>query len=94
MSRQYYLFGSYDFSVETNTIIQPSFLVKMSEQLKPQVDIGATYIYNDGFWAGLAYRTSGALIAKYRSKSIRTYFLDMHMIIHSRRFRVLPTGNS
>jgi type IX secretion system PorP/SprF family membrane protein len=62
MKRQYYLFGSYDFSKGTSTIIQPSFLLKMSEQFKPQLDIGATYILNQAFWAGLAYRTSGALI--------------------------------
>jgi type IX secretion system PorP/SprF family membrane protein len=52
MSRQYYLFGSYDFSLSGNTIIQPSFLLKMSEQIKPQADIGATYIYNQGFGSG------------------------------------------
>jgi type IX secretion system PorP/SprF family membrane protein len=63
MSRQYYIFGSYDFSRGSNILIQPSFLIKMSEQLKPQADIGVTYIYNQGFWAGLAYRTSGAIIA-------------------------------
>jgi type IX secretion system PorP/SprF family membrane protein len=74
MSRQYYLFGSYDFSSGRNTIIQPSFLFKMSEQLKPQADVGATYIYNDGFWAGLAYRTSGALIANVGVKYMNLYF--------------------
>jgi len=63
MSRQYYIFGSYDFSRGSNILIQPSCLIKMSEQLKPQADIGVTYIYNQGFWAGLAYRTSGAIIA-------------------------------
>jgi type IX secretion system PorP/SprF family membrane protein len=63
MSRQYYLFGSYDLSSGSNVIIQPSFLLKMSEQLRPQADIGVTYIYNQDFWAGLAFRTSGALIA-------------------------------
>lgn len=63
MSRQYYIFGSYDFMKGNNQIIQPAFLLMMSEQLKPQVDIGVTYIYDKGFWAGLAYRTSGALIA-------------------------------
>lgn len=63
MSRQYYLFGSYDFSSGSYNIIQPSFLLLMSEQLKPQADIGATYIINTDFWTGLAYRTSGALIA-------------------------------
>jgi type IX secretion system PorP/SprF family membrane protein len=74
MSRQYYLFGSYDFSSGGNTIIQPSFLLKMSEQLKPQADVGATYIYNEGFWAGLAYRTSGAIIANVGVKYMNMYF--------------------
>jgi len=74
MSRQYYLFGSYDLSPANGTIIQPSFLLKMSEQLKPQVDIGATYIYNQGFWAGLAYRTSGALIANVGVKYQNIFF--------------------
>jgi type IX secretion system PorP/SprF family membrane protein len=63
MSRHYYLFGSYYFSSGSYSEIEPSFLVMMSEQLKPQADIGITYIYNQDFWAGLAYRTSGALIA-------------------------------
>lgn len=62
-NRQYYIFGSYDLSPQTNVIIQPSFLFTMSEQLKPQADIGATYIYEQDFWAGLSYRTSGAIIA-------------------------------
>jgi type IX secretion system PorP/SprF family membrane protein len=61
--RQYYLFGSYDFSRDTHSIFQPSFLLVMSEQFKPQMDMGASYIYNQDFWAGLAYRTSGAVIA-------------------------------
>ena len=63
MSRQYYVFGSYDFAKGNNSVIQPAFLMMTSEQLKPQADIGVTYIYEQGFWAGLAYRTSGALIA-------------------------------
>lgn len=74
VNRQYYLFGSYDISPAINTIIQPSFLLKMSEQLKPQLDIGATYIFNQGFWAGLAYRTSGALIANICVKYQNMFF--------------------
>ena len=62
VDRHYYLFGSYDFSSGVRNIIQPSFLIKMSEQLKPQADIGATYIFNEDFWTGLAFRTSGAII--------------------------------
>lgn len=74
MSRQYYLFGSYDFSHGNDIIIQPSFLVKMSEQFKPQADIGVTYINDQSFWAGLAYRTSGALIANIGVKYQNIFF--------------------
>ncbi len=74
MSRQYYLFGSYDFSRGNDLIIQPAFLLKMSEQLKPQADIGVTAIYNQGFWAGLAYRTSGAIIANVGVKYQNMFF--------------------
>jgi type IX secretion system PorP/SprF family membrane protein len=63
LDRHYYLFGSYNFELNSLINLEPSFLFVMSEQLKPQADIGLTYIYSNAFWAGLAYRTSGALIA-------------------------------
>lgn len=63
LDRHYYIFGSYLFEVNSLIELEPSFLFVMSEQLKPQADIGLTYIYNKGFWAGLSYRTSGAVIA-------------------------------
>lgn len=63
MYRHYYTFGSYNFSFDTKSVLSPSFLVKMSEELRPQLDIGCTYIYDQGFWTGLTYRTNGAIIA-------------------------------
>ena len=63
MERNYILFGSYIFSGGTSSEFEPSFLLTMSEQMKPMADIGVTYIYNHDFWGGLAYRTSGAIIA-------------------------------
>jgi type IX secretion system PorP/SprF family membrane protein len=63
LQRHYYLFGSYFFELNTQMELEPSVLFKMSEQLRLQADIGVTYIYKKAFWAGLAYRTSGAIIA-------------------------------
>jgi type IX secretion system PorP/SprF family membrane protein len=68
MYRHYYLFGSYSFIAGIKTELQPSFLLKMSEELMPQADIGLTYIYDQNLWAGLTYRTSGAIIANIRIK--------------------------
>jgi type IX secretion system PorP/SprF family membrane protein len=62
MSRQLNIFGSYFLLAGRSNEFQPSMLFRMSGQFKPQADIGMTYIYNQAFWAGLTYRTSGAII--------------------------------
>jgi type IX secretion system PorP/SprF family membrane protein len=74
VKRQYYLFGNYTYAINTSIDLEPSVLLMMSEQLKPQADIGLTYIYNQAFWAGLAYRTSGALIASTGFKYLNLWF--------------------
>jgi Bacteroidetes-specific putative membrane protein len=51
LDRHYYLFGSYYFELNNYIDLEPSFLFVMSEQLKPQADIGLTYVYNQAFWA-------------------------------------------
>lgn len=70
MDRHYYLFGSYYLSSGANTELEPSVLLKISEQLRPQADIGFTYIYNQSIWAGLTYRTGGSIIANFRLRYI------------------------
>jgi len=65
--RHYYLFGSYSFEPRKDIELRPSVLVMMSEQqipyVKPLAEIGLNSIYKQSFWAGLSYRTSGAIIA-------------------------------
>jgi hypothetical protein len=61
MDRHYYLFGSYYFELNSMTELEPSLLLMMSDQFKPQADIGVTYIYNKGS-GSLAYRTNGAVM--------------------------------
>jgi len=70
MDRHYYLFGSYNLTTGSSTDIEPSVLLKISEQLKPQADIGVTCIYDQNIWAGLTYRTGGSLIANIRFRYI------------------------
>jgi type IX secretion system PorP/SprF family membrane protein len=65
IKRHYYLMGSYSFFFGSENEVQPSFLIKMSEQLKPQMDMGVTYIFDNfknSFWLGLQYRTINAII--------------------------------
>ena len=60
--RHYYAIGGYNFELSDYLIFEPSFLLKASEVWSFQADItGKMYIYDD-YWAGLSFRTGGALI--------------------------------
>lgn len=74
MDRHYCLFGSYSFESQDKSEWQPSALVMMSEQMRPIADVGLTYSYDQRVWAGLAYRTSRALIANIGFVYTNLYF--------------------
>ncbi|HOW08250.1 MAG TPA: type IX secretion system membrane protein PorP/SprF [Bacteroidales bacterium] len=81
MDRHYYMFGSCNFHTGVKTVLQPSALLKVSEQVRPQLDLGFTYNYNNDFWAGISYRTGSALIASIgmRYFSSRVKLTSMYM---------------
>lgn len=72
--RTYYLFGNYDFEPDNKTLIQPSLLIKMSEQFRPQADVGLTYSYDNKIWLGGTFRTGSAIIANVGVRKDRMYF--------------------
>jgi type IX secretion system PorP/SprF family membrane protein len=70
MNRHFYMFGSYYLPIAPKQELEPSVLLKMSEELRPQADIGVTYIYDQSLWSGLTYRTGGGIIANIRLKYV------------------------
>ena len=62
MKRYYYLTAGYDFPVNENFTIEPSFLIKAAENGTYQLDVNSKFIFNEEYWAGISYRTGGALI--------------------------------
>lgn len=62
MKRYYYLTAGYDFAINDFLTIEPSFLFKSTEDLTWQADFNSKFIFNEEYWAGLSYRTGGALI--------------------------------
>jgi len=73
MDMHFYLFGSYTFYSGVKSEIQPTILLKMSEQVRPQADIGLSYNYDQTIWAGIAYRTGGAIITNIRYRLIPSH---------------------
>lgn len=77
MKRHFYLMGSYSFFFGKDIELKPSFLYKMSEELRPQIDMGITYIfdnYKSAYWAGIAYRTENILVFSVGVRADQLYF--------------------
>ena len=74
MMRHYYLMGSFTFPVSPESDLQPNFLFRMSEQLKPQVDLGLKYLLKEDFWGGISYRTPDIFIVSVGARYENLYF--------------------
>lgn len=74
MLRHYYLMGAYRFDLNIDYQLEPSVLIKTTEQLLLQADINCKIHYKNSYWAGLSFRTSGALIAMAGVRVNQLYF--------------------
>jgi type IX secretion system PorP/SprF family membrane protein len=77
MKRHFYLMGSYSFFFGKEIELRPSFLYKMSEELRPQLDFGLTYIFDNfknAYWAGIAYRTENIIVCTIGVRADQLYF--------------------
>lgn len=72
--RHYYLTGGINFDVGYNMMIEPSLLVKTSQNWNFQADINTRLYFRDEYWAGLSYRTGGAIIVMAGVKVDKFYF--------------------
>jgi len=62
MLRHYYVTGGYNFQLHHGFEIEPSLLFKTTERWLPQLDLNLKVYYKEDYWAGVSYRTDGALV--------------------------------
>ena len=63
LKRHYWLMGGYRFDVTRSLSIEPNALIKTTESLLPQADLGVKFYYQEDYWTGIFARTDGTLIA-------------------------------
>lgn len=61
--RHYWLMGGYSFPLSTELELEPSVLLKTSENWNPQGDLALKLYYEDLYWGGFSYRTNKSIIA-------------------------------
>ena len=74
MLRHYYLSGGYIFPLQNEFFLEPSVLIKTTEELLYQIDFNAKLQYKSDYWVGLSYRTAGAVILFAGIKLDKFYF--------------------
>ena len=61
--RHYWLMGGYRFELSDDLELEPSTLLKTTENWNPQGDFSLKLYYSDLFWGGLSYRTNKSIVA-------------------------------
>lgn len=72
--RHYYLMGGYRFiGHQSGFDLEPSFLLKTTEQFLPQGDLSLKLYYKTDYWIGTSYRTNGSIAAMFGIRSNKLY---------------------
>jgi type IX secretion system PorP/SprF family membrane protein len=72
--RHYYLMGGYRFLIAEDFELEPSTLLKTTENWNPQGDFSLRLYYLDNFWGGVSYRTNKSIIAMVGLRIEMLYF--------------------
>lgn len=77
--RHYYLMGGYRFINDRSEIdLEPSFLIKTTEQLIPQADISLKLYYKSDYWIGASYRSDQAIAVLFGLRADKLYLGYAH----------------
>ncbi len=67
--RQYYLIGGYRYEpYKSDFAFEPSFLFTTTEKLSRSLDLNVKAYYRQDYWAGVSYRTVGALVMMFGAR--------------------------
>jgi len=62
LMRHFYAMAGYAFPISEKVIFRPSALLKYVNNAPMQIDLDASFLFNDIFWIGVAYRSREAII--------------------------------
>lgn len=61
--RHYWIMGGYRFALTQDLGLEPSVLLKTTENWNPQSDLSLKLYFSDLYWGGVSYRTNNSIIA-------------------------------
>lgn len=89
LKRHYYLYSGVRLEMpDSRYKVEPSFLIKTTEVLNPQIDINLRVLYDDHYWGGVSVRSDRSIVAMFGVRSSKLYIgysLDYSFNAISRR---------
>lgn len=89
LKRHYYLFSGVKLNMPNDKYrAEPSFLIKTTEVLNPQIDLNLKVLYEDSYWGGISVRSDKTVAAMFGVRSSKLYIgysLDYSFSAISRR---------
>ncbi|MBN2610998.1 MAG: PorP/SprF family type IX secretion system membrane protein, partial [Bacteroidales bacterium] len=74
LNRQYNLMGGYRYKLTDYMMLEPTFLLKIPENLRAQLDLQVKLNIRREYWAGLGFRTGSAMTIFGGAKVDRYFF--------------------
>ena len=62
LTRHSYAYASFDLDVDEGIVLQPTFMLRGSKNISPQIDLMANLNFQDKFWAGLGMRQGAGIL--------------------------------
>ncbi len=74
LNRQYNLMGGYKYLLNDDLLFEPSFLLKIPQTMRAQLDIQMKVHIKQDYWAGLTFRT-GSAFCIFGGAKVDRYFI-------------------
>jgi type IX secretion system PorP/SprF family membrane protein len=74
LNRQYNLMGGYKYELNDDLLVEPSFLLKVPQTMRAQLDVQMKVYIKQDYWAGLTFRT-GSAFCIFGGAKVDRYFI-------------------
>jgi type IX secretion system PorP/SprF family membrane protein len=74
LMRHYYFMSGYRYPIDDEFSVEPSLLLRSTENFNMQADINIKGYYKNDYWMGFSYRTGSALVTMVGVKIGKLYF--------------------
>jgi len=93
LQRHYFLTGGYQYEINEDFDVEPSFLFKAVAHVPVQLDINAKLIYQEKYWSGLSYRHKESIVFMLGMVAKNKYIFGYSYDVTLTQIRKYSTGS-